>query len=115
MIEALRAIRVGAVNLFGIAIPGFLILFVSFGGFVIPLLMLAWIGGGAELPVLVTVYNSNEALVWMLVVVFSYVAGYILRLSSPDDLDEVSGRKVLTKMKPKEREVWPYTGDEEDK
>jgi hypothetical protein len=50
-----------------------------------------------------------------LVIILSYIIGYILRLSSPDDLDKISAKKVLKRLTLEEKEVWPYTDKPYDK
>ena len=82
----MRAIKLGAVNLFGVAIPGFLLLFFSLSGLVAPTTALALgLFRTSDLPG--EVWEKNKFLVVVVIVILSYVAGYILRLSTPDRRD----------------------------
>jgi hypothetical protein len=112
MIEFLRAIKLGAVNLFGVAIPGFLLLSFSIAGVAAPAIVFAiGIFHISSFPAELLGENKLEAIV--VVVVFSYVAGFILRLSSPDGLDRISAEKVREYQSKSENECWPYTGKDD--
>jgi hypothetical protein len=116
MVAFLRAIKVGAVNLFGVAIPGFLLMFFSLIGVVAPALAICFgylhIG---DFPI--GLWESNKSLAIAVVVIFSYVAGYILRLSTPDEVDEPSAKGVIKDYMKRglelEIDCWPYAGDKD--
>lgn len=115
--DYLRAFSLGVINVFGVAVPGFLVLFFPAVGLFAPSLALAihasgadWQGAGA----LLARYNP-PLLAGTVLVVLSYVAGYILRLTSPDKLDLRSAQHVLAELGEDERKVWPYQGDRGDK
>jgi hypothetical protein len=115
MVGLLRSLRLGAVNFFGVGVPGFLILFLVTFGAIVPIAVLALYICGLDSSALTTVYAANKMEFVVSWLILSYVAGYILRLSSPDDLDEVSGRKVLAKLQRENETAWPYTGERGDK
>jgi|GEM_PF-3787836 len=113
MLELLRALRVGAVNLFGVAIPGFLLLFFALFGFLVPLCLTPFVMLDAPLEFAANFYESNKIILIAVFVLFAYVTGYVLRLTSPDELDEESGEEVRRDMmakEPKEALIWPYMG-----
>jgi len=119
MEEFVKSIRVGAVDFFGIIIPGVLLLSMSITGCFIPLLLIISGISGANID-WQAIYSENSSLILFVLVIFSYVLGYILRLSSPDELDRISAREVIKK----ERKIdpnfkedgWPFNPeDEKDK
>lgn len=89
-----KSIRVGTVDFFGIMIPGLLVIAMCVIGFFAPLIsIIADLSGARMTPVIL---DTNAALLGLvLLVVFSYLIGYILRLSSPDTLDRKSAVKVI--------------------
>jgi hypothetical protein len=96
MNEMIKSIRVGTVDFFGILVPGLLAVVMCSIGFFIPLFLL--------ILDLTRVHANGVVLdsTWVVftlfvIVVFSYVLGYILRLSSPDELDKISARKVVAR------------------
>ncbi len=118
VLEIPRTLRLGVMNLFGIAIPGFLILFFSFFGFFVPAVIIALDLSHSDWNTIIPFFEKNTVVTAIVIILFSYVAGYILRLSTPDDLDKVSAEKVLKKLReeePGEIETWPYTEIEGDK
>lgn len=116
MTQILQAFRIGVVNLFGITVPGFLLLFFTAFGLVIPVLNIALHISKTNWDGFLDFYQKNEFVIFAITLIVSYVAGFILRLSSPDELDQVSGRIVLdTFDNPEEKAVWPFTGEPGDK
>lgn len=137
MEELAKSIRVGTVNFFGVVVPGLLLLFVMYIGFVMPVIStLALITCDdpnireqtittvKELDATSAVTKTVETTTiqqtlsdvvniaanqfgpekWatdyqilnvLILLVLSYVFGYILRLSSPDELDRISAIHVL--------------------
>jgi len=91
MSEFLRAFRLGTVNLFGIAIPGFLLLFFATIGLLIPAqIFILNYNEVSNWHFSIEWYNSTK---WFMIgtfVLISYVVGFILRLTSPDKLDGIS-------------------------
>jgi len=116
MAELLRALRLGAVNIFGVAIPGFLLLFISGIGFLLPMLLLmSSIQGEYSLATNFQWYDSNKYFQWYdsnkwlivsVIILISYIAGFILRLTSPHELDKVSVKK-------RESDVWDHEYEKE--
>lgn len=136
MVEVLRALRLGTINILGITVPG-LMFVVTFGaGFGAPVVLM--------LHHMTIIYNPNQKLsvfpelppigkiplTWIaiLIVIISYTIGYIIRLSTPDDLDRISGDIVqgidrygkkkyggrLVGEKKIHDKNWPYHGKKED-
>ncbi|HAR37678.1 MAG TPA: hypothetical protein DCS09_03365 [Porphyromonadaceae bacterium] len=106
MVELLRALRLGAVNLFGVAIPGFLLLFISGVGFLLPMLSIVLSAYNHSLCIDIKWYDSNKWLIVSVIILMSYISGFILRLTSPHELDKVS----VTKRK---SHVWDYSNSKE--
>jgi hypothetical protein len=98
MDELIKSIRVGTVNFFGIIIPGVLVMTMFIVGCLLPILML-----GIDLGDLAidwqSIYDSFSFLIVSILLIFAYVFGYILRLSSPDELDRISAIQVIKKEK----------------
>jgi hypothetical protein len=94
MNELLRALRLGTINLFGIAVPGFLLLFSSVTGFLLPFVALALNLNDVQLHVDLDWYNAGKWILASIFILISYVAGFILRLTSPDELDRISVTKM---------------------
>lgn len=115
MVQLLQALRIGVVNLFGITVPGFLILLFAVVGFMVPVLNIVFHISPFNWDILHSYYQQNSFVTLIITVIISYVAGYILRLSTPDDLDAVSAKKVLKTMDSKEKNVWPFTTEKGDK
>jgi hypothetical protein len=94
MNEFSKSIWVGTVDFFGIIIPGLLIIVMCTLGFMIPIATIIQDLYGVQLDSLDIGTNS----IWIMIlplVMFSYLFGYILRLSSPDVLDRKSAKKVI--------------------
>lgn len=92
MVDLLRGLGIGIVSLLGIAVPGALLLgLVVFGA--LPLVLLPLNIAGAPVP---TDAQWPEPATWMAFLGFaglSYIAGYILRLNSPNGLDLASAKR----------------------
>ena len=106
MIELFRFFRLGIVNLVGVTLPGLLTLFYFGVGFIAPLIILVFDFAqrlaGVE-PSIVwgkidSLYSSNKGIIITLTVLFAYGIGYVIRLSTPDQLDKISAKNVLKKM-----------------
>ena len=94
MDELVKSIRVGTVSFFGIVVPGVCLITMLSVGTILPLVVL-YVGiTGYSIP-LKNVYDSFTLLVLAILVIFSYIFGYILRLSSPDLLDRISAKIVI--------------------
>jgi hypothetical protein len=107
----LKSLRLGTLNFFGIGVPGFLLLFFGFVGFMVPvgLCLLDYVN--SPVSQLIEIYNKNRIELIVIVIILSYVCGYILRLTTPDELDIKSGKKIIRH----EGQDWPYTGRVDDK
>lgn len=107
MVQFARSFRLSVVSLFGIIIPGFLILLLVIFGFATPVMMVAFDVLGnlfSEQRVfeaagnnLLKIYQSNKFITWLFLIIVAYVVGYIIRLSSPDHLDIKSARQLYKK------------------
>lgn len=115
MIQTLQLFRIGVINLFGITVPGFLMLMFLLLGLFIPGINIATEFSDLKWQIIFKIYSENTFIIIFLFIILSYILGYILRLSSPDDLDKISAKKVLKRLTPKEQEVWPYTDKPYDK
>lgn len=94
MDELSKTIRVGTVDFFGIMIPGMIVIAMCVIGFFVPLAsIIVDISRAETTPI--EVDTNGLLLALFLLVIFSYVFGYILRLSSPDQLDRKSAIKVI--------------------
>jgi hypothetical protein len=89
-----RSIQVGAVDFFGVMIPGVIIITMCVVGFFVPVAMLIMDLSVAEIKP-IDVGTNGMLLGIFLLIIFSYMFGYILRLSSPDELDRTSALKVI--------------------
>lgn len=108
--ELFRSFRIGTVQLFGITLPGLLLVFLYSISLLVPLGILFYFVSWEDLPSKISsdelkllknyyfIYKDHLLLIIILIVILSYIIGYIIRLSTPDDLDQISGRKVLRKM-----------------
>ena len=112
MNDMLKSIRVGAVDFFGILIPGLLLIVICGTGFFLPMFLLVLdLTGAGEVHwlILEPVWTGTALFV---LIVLSYVLGYVLRLSSPDQLDRISAEYVLTKEREHNKyfdvDAWPY-------
>ena len=115
--DYLRAFSLGVINVFGVAVPGFLVLFFPVVGLFAPSMALAIQASGSDwqhVADLAARFNINLFIATVLLVL-SYVAGYILRLTSPDKLDVRSAKHVLAELPEEERTVWPYQENHGDK
>ncbi len=132
MTDCLRFLRLGLVNILGITVPGILLVSFFSVGFLLPLaictvpLCQRFVGCDSCVTIeqLASLWTSHEVLVVSTTVVLAYIAGYILRLSSPDELDRISGNLVVEKMKREaatgqgadaKRDRWPYQGERKNK
>ncbi|HWS85638.1 MAG TPA: hypothetical protein VN282_01485 [Pyrinomonadaceae bacterium] len=103
MLELFRFFRLGLVNVVGVTVPGVLFLLFAGVGFVLPLSLFVlyfnqlltavphyegWLLVGAA-------YRENKATLTVLFFVLAYVIGYIIRLSSPDELDRKSAKESM--------------------
>ncbi len=122
MNDLIKSIRVGAVDFFGIMMPGILLLTMCTIGFFIPLILIIMNLTGSSIAGIdwQEILSRNVSLILTILVfavlVSSYVIGYILRLSSPDELDKKSAKKVIEKEKRAsanfEEDCWPYNLDD---
>lgn len=132
MTDCLRFLRLGVINVLGITVPGVLLILFLTAGFFFPLTI-------CVLPLCQEILGSDKCVTWEHAVLFStsgktlllflslvlaYIAGYIIRLSTPDDLDRISAKIVLGKMsqeaKAKEglgaaEDHWPFQGEPDNK
>ena len=106
MLELFMFFRLGIVNLVGVTLPGLLTLFFLGVGFIWPLLIFVfdlnqWFAGverAAAWEAIDSFYSSNKGLITSLIIILAYIIGYIIRLSTPDELDRISAKNVLNKM-----------------
>jgi len=130
--DFLRFLRVGVINILGITVPGvILILFLS-GGFLFPLTIcvvpFCQEVIGSDICVnweqAASFWTSNKTLFLFLAVILAYIAGYIIRLSTPDELDKVSAKIVLKKMNDEAEkkeglsakdDSWPHQGEPDNR
>lgn len=111
MEDIIKSVRLGTIDFFGILIPGLLAVVIFGVGFFIPLLLLI-----LDITGPVSLFQGEpepSVVVFILFVltVLAYVLGYVLRLSSPDELDRVSGEYVTKrerKLNKSFKEEWPY-------
>lgn len=109
MADFLRGLGLGVINLLGVAVPGALLVTLVTGGLLFPALCVALNVAGVAIPVLGT---WPAAVGWAVLGAFgsvSYVTGYILRLTSPNALDEASVRRMERKG-PQKRGTTPAGG-----
>jgi len=146
MWELFRFFRIGIVNLIGITLPGLLVITFATIALFLPLMTLflngIHIGFQAGVPdgtllSLKTIYADNKFLLISLYIIFSYIIGSVVRLSSPDQLDKISANRVLKTMAVEQRKKekpaagygkdldisdkqaavadgWPYQGEDGD-
>jgi hypothetical protein len=89
-----KSIKLGTVDFFGIMIPGIIVIGMCIVGFFVPIAAIVIDLSQAQVGSIIM--DTNGALlIGFLLVIFSYVLGYILRLSSPDVLDRKSAIKVI--------------------
>jgi hypothetical protein len=106
VLELFRFFRLGIVNLVGVTLPGLLTLFFLGVGFIWPLLIFVfdlnqWFAGvdrAAAWKTMDSLYSSNRGIITSLMIILAYIIGYIIRLSTPDELDRISAKNVLKKM-----------------
>lgn len=132
MVEFFRFFRLGVVNLLGVTVPGFLVLFFVGFGLVFPVAALlddvSVLPGEGPSPELLSssaaAYRENRGMATSLALVFSYLIGYLLRLSSPDVLDRISAERVLHAMgrstgrpgpEAAANDDWPFRGEPDNK
>ena len=105
MVEFFRFFRLGIVNLIGITFPGLLIIFFALIG-ITPIIILSLNLASvfiSDVPAnILELLNysvmMNKAGIVFFYIIFAYIIGSILRLSSPDELDRISSDKVLREM-----------------
>lgn len=97
MLNFIRSLKIGTVNFFGVAIPGFMLLFFSFIGFFVPVITLALCISNISWNYFESLYGEAKLVLLTIIIIFAYIFGYILRLTSPDELDKISGQIVLDK------------------
>jgi|WetSurMetagenome_2_1015567.scaffolds.fasta_scaffold62554_3 hypothetical protein len=132
MTDCLRFLRVGIINILGITVPGLLLLVFLLIGFILPLIgiMIPFHEGilssdqDALKETLSAFFKTNVVLLTVLGLIIAYVTGYIIRLSTPDDLDRRSAEMVLDKMgreaklekiEAAKKDWWPTLLDDGDK
>ncbi len=103
MKEILRFFSLGVINLLGIIFPGlmFIILFIMTVCLpVIPLLNQLFPQGKVLLgwDTLNVIFKGNGVLLIIMGFMFSYVLGYIIRLTTVDKLDSISAKKIFKQM-----------------
>jgi hypothetical protein len=106
VLELFRFFRLGIVNLVGVTLPGLLTLFFLGVGFIGPLLIFVfdlnqWFAGvdrAAAWKTMGSLYSSSKGIITSLIIILAYIIGYIIRLSTPDELDRISAKNVLKKM-----------------
>ncbi len=91
-----KAIRIGTVDFFGVLVPGVLVITMWGLGFFLPIMALVIDLSNAEM-YQIPIDTNNAILILFFLIIFSYVFGYILRLTSPDELDRKSARHVIDK------------------
>jgi hypothetical protein len=115
MNDIVKTIRVGTVDFFGVIVPGILVIAMCGLGFLAP--MLSLIMDVSDVPFDPSSVAPNVVIIAVIsLVVFAYVLGYILRLSSPDELDRISARHVITEEKKMGTNLsaddWPYNPED---
>lgn len=112
MNELAKSIRFGTVDFFGIIIPGFLVISMYFIGCFTPILFFLVDVTHTEDIDWNAIYSNYWLLILLALIIFSYVLGYIIRLSSPDELDKESAKRVINSEIRKgvdiEKDGWPY-------
>jgi hypothetical protein len=111
-----KAIRVGTVDFFGILVPGVLVITMWGLGFFLPIMALVMDLSNVKMSQ-IPIDTNNAILILFFLVIFSYVFGYILRLTSPDELDRKSARHVIAKEVQSgtdiEMDEWPFDPENE--
>ena len=132
MTDFLRFLRMGIINVLGITVPGLLLLMFFTLGFVLPLFtgfvaLCQRFLASDELVCptnVAAIWVGNKTLIVTLALILAYIAGYIIRLSTPDDLDKTSARFVLKKMgedakntgeEAARKDEWPFRAESGDK
>ena len=111
-----KAIRVGTVDFFGILVPGVLVITMWGLGFFLPIMALVMDLSNVKMSQ-IPIDTNNAILILFFLVIFSYVFGYILRLTSPDELDRKSAKHVIAKEVQSgtdiEMDEWPFDPENE--
>ena len=128
MNEWFRYVRLGMIDVFGITIPGVLLIVFALGGFLVPVTCLiipvtqafADCQEGSSANYLLTTWEANKTFILLLGIVLAYMLGYILRLVSPNRLDKVSASHVIAEMEKTalgmiEKDHWPIQDVSHDK
>ena len=126
MSEVLRVFRLGVINLLGVTVPGLMFIIILVSGFAAPFVLVLQhlsislspnlqISKFPDLPPLGTI-----PVAWVIILTFimAYTIGYIIRLSTPDKLDKISGDHVIKEMggiEKAEEEHWPYRKETNEK
>jgi len=116
MNEMIKSIRMGTVDFFGILIPGLLTIVICATGFFIPIVLLILDLTETNNARWAVADSVLIAFILFVLIVLSYVLGYILRLSSPDELDKISAKYVIKRereiSKYFEEDEWPYNPED---
>ncbi|HEX2768108.1 MAG TPA: hypothetical protein VHN12_02385 [Geobacteraceae bacterium] len=110
MPELLRTFRLGAINLFGVTIPGFILLLISGIGFLLPTLFLVFAHYN-RLSTIEDAWYEYKWIIFVVIILLAYVSGYILRLTSPNKLDHISAHSMENTKE--QSEVWNYKYEDE--
>jgi hypothetical protein len=114
MDELVKSIRIGTVDFFGIVIPGVLLITMLLVGAFMPLVTIIMDVSMVSV-CWQELVSQNMVLILFALVILAYVFGYILRLSSPDELDKISADYVIDEEVDKtiniEKDGWPYNRD----
>ena len=127
MADSLRFLRLGLLNILGYIVPGILLISLFIFGVLFPITIvlnyLLDILGNTNTGNIIfnsaTYLQESKFMTTVLFLVFSYIGGYIIRLSSPDQLDMISAKKVIMKMNDdknntNEIDIWPCKADDND-
>ncbi len=140
MTEALNGLSLGVIHLLGIIFPGLMLFILFIVTACLPYMFLlqklfpdseVWIGWAT----LNSFMNGNTTVIVIAGFILSYILGYIIWLTTVDNLDILSAKKILKKKAKEyakshngkneekkdlmyaalEEEGWPYRGDPTDK
>ncbi len=132
IMEYVRSFRLGIIDLLGITVPGMLILLILSLSLAVPFLAVVSVIGESSDAISVasiwesmsSFYEAAKVLLWLGLILISYIVGYIIRLSTPDYLDKVSAERVVEEWEddldhadgesPQE-DKWPYQGESDNK
>ena len=104
MIDVIRSFRLGIINLFGIVIPGVFLLATLLYGIFFPVLIVVaqlldtvYLSETKDTPTLTylsQLFEANAVFIILGFLITAYIVGYLVRLMTVDQLDEVSARKI---------------------